>query len=422
MSAFDKVYGYEKEKKELTYICDMMNNPDKYRSFGVEIPKAVLLYGDPGLGKTLMANAMIEASGRKSFSCRKTRADGEFVDSIKQTFDDAIANAPSIVFLDDMDKFAQDNTDSNSNKEEFVVIQSCLEDIKDKDVFVIATANDIDNLPCSLVRAGRFGKQLRFSVPPLADSRKIIAHYLSGKKVADNVDAEMIANILAGHSCAVLENVINEAGIYAAFEKSEYITKDHLVKAILRVVLKTVEDEDMDELTMKKTAYHEAGHALIAIHSKMKVGLVTIQRHGCSGGICKSYGDEKSGQTYEKLKSDIRRKLAGKAAVELQFGVVDMGAESDIESATYLARDAIETLCVEGFEYGYDLPRYSEKQARQRVDRITDKVYSLLQECYNDCLDIFKRNKFLLDEIAAKLLEKRTLLYEDLKEYSSIRE
>jgi cell division protease FtsH len=195
-----------------------------------------------------MANAMIEESGRNAFSCRKTRADGEFVDSIKQTFDDAVEHEPSIVFLDDMDKFAQDNTDSNSNKEEFVVIQSCLEDIKDKDVFVIATANDIDNLPSSLVRAGRFGKQLWFAVPPLDDSRKIIAHYLSGKKVAADVDAEMIANILVGHSCAVLENVINEAGIYAAFEKSEYITKDHLVKAILRVVLKTVEDDAGEEI------------------------------------------------------------------------------------------------------------------------------------------------------------------------------
>ena len=181
MSAFDKIYGYEKEKKELIYICDMMNNSEKYRNFGVETPKAVLLHGAPGLGKTLMAKAMIEESGRPSFACRKTRADGEFVDILKKNFEDAIANAPSIVFLDDMDKFAEDNLESNSNKEEFVVIQSCLEDIKDKDVFVIATANDICNLPSSLVRAGRFGRQLEFSVPPLDDSIKIIAHYLSGK-------------------------------------------------------------------------------------------------------------------------------------------------------------------------------------------------------------------------------------------------
>ena len=420
MSAFDKIYGYEKEKKELIYICDMMNDPDKYRSFGVEIPKAILLHGDPGLGKTLMAKALIEESGRTSFACRKTRADGEFVDILKKTFDDAIENAPSIVFLDDMDKFAEDNLESNSNKEEFVVIQSCLEDIKDKDVFVIATANDICNLPSSLVRAGRFGKQLEFSLPPLDDSIKIIAHYLSGKKVAHDVDAEMIANILVGHSCAVLESVINEAGIYAAFEKSEYITKEHIVRAILRVVLRTVESEDLDGISMQKIAYHEAGHAVLAMHNKDKVGLVTIRRHGCTGGICQSYGNEKSGRTYEKLKRDIMKKIAGKAAVELQFGVVDMGAESDIEDAIYIVRDVIETLCTEGFEYGYDLSRYSEKQAPQRVDRITDKVYSLIQECYNDCLEILKRNRTLLDEIASKLLEKRTLLYDDLKNYNTV--
>jgi len=420
VSSFDKIYGYEKEKKELIYICDMMNDPEKYRNFGVEIPKAILLHGDPGLGKTLMAKALIEESGRTSFACRKTRADGEFVDILKKTFDNAIENAPSIVFLDDMDKFAEDNLKSDSNKEEFVVIQSCLEDIKDKDVFVIATANDIYNLPNSLVRAGRFGKQLEFTLPPLDDSIKIIAHYLSGKKVAPDVDAEMIANILVGHSCAVLESVINEAGIYAAFENSEYITKEHIVRAILRVVLRTVESEDLDEISMQKIAYHEAGHAVLAIHIKDKIGLVTIRRHGSAGGICRSYGDEKSAKTYEKLKCDIMKTVAGKAAVELRFGIVDMGAQSDIEDATYVARQAIELRCTEGFEYGYDLPRYSEKQAYQRVDRITDKVYSLIQECYNDCCEILKRNKSLLDEIATKLLEKRTLLYEDLEVYNTV--
>ena len=418
MSAFEKIYGYEKEKKELLYICDMMNNPDKYRSFGVEIPQAVLLHGEPGLGKTLMAKAMIEESGRISFSCRKTKADGEFVDIIKKTFDEAIENTPSIVFLDDMDKFAEDNTDSSSNKEEFVVIQSCLEDIKSKDVFVIATANDIDNLPSSLVRAGRFGNQIAFSLPPLDDSKKILAHFLSGKKVAPDVDSEMIANILAGHSCAVLESVINEAGIYAAFEQSEFITKEHIISAILRVVLRTVESEDLDEISMRKISYHEAGHAIMAMYGNYKVSLVTIRRHGCTGGICKSFKDEKAGNTYEKLKCDIMKKIAGKAAVELHFGVVDMGAESDIESAIYLAREAIETLCTEGFEYGYDLPRYSEKQAYTRVDRITNKAYELVQECYNNCVEILKKNKSILDEIATKLLNKRTLLYEDLNGYN----
>lgn len=420
MSAFDKIYGYEKEKKELIYICDMMNDPEKYRSFGVEIPKAILLHGDPGLGKTLMAKALIEESGRRSFACRKTRADGEFVDILKKTFDDAMENAPSIVFLDDMDKFAEDNLKSDSNKEEFVVIQSCLEDIKDKDVFVIATANDIYNLPNSLVRAGRFGKQLEFSLPPLDDSIKIVAHYLSGKKIAPDVDAEMIANILVGHSCAVLESVINEAGIYAAFEKSEYITKEHIVRAILRVVLRTVESEDLDEISMQKIAYHEAGHAVLAMYNKDKVGLVTIRRHGSTGGICQSYGDEKSGMTYEKLKREIMEKVAGKAAVELRFGTVDMGAASDIDNAAYIARKSIESRCTEGFDYGYDISDYFDKQAYQRIDRITDKVYSLIQECYDNCIEILRRNKSLLDEIATKLLEKKTLLYEDLKNYSTV--
>lgn len=230
----------------------------------------------------------------------------------------------------------------------------------------------------------------------------------------------MIANILSGHSCAVLESVINEAGIYAAFEQSEYITKEHIVRAILRVVLRTVESEGLDDISMQKIAYHEAGHAVLAMYNNSKVGLVTIRRHGSTGGICQSYGDEKTGMTYEKLKRDIMEKVEGKAAIELHFGVVDMGAASDIEDAAYTARRAIESRCTEGFDYGYDLSDYCDKQAYQRIDRITDRVYSLIQECYNTCLDILKRNKQLLDEIAAKLLEKRTLLYEDLVGYSTV--
>ena len=124
--------------------------------------------------------------------------------------------------------------------------------------------------------------------------------------------------------------------------------------------------------------------------------------------------------TYETLKGNIMEKLAGKAAVELRFGGIDMGAESDLDDATYLIRDAVETLCVEGFDYGYDIAKYSDKQAVQRVDRITEKVYDLIREYYEACTEILKANRLLLDEIATELLEKRTLLYEDLEGYSIV--
>jgi cell division protease FtsH len=172
MNTFDRIIGYEREKKELGRICDMLINEEKYKKLGVNIPNALLIHGDPGLGKTLMAKTLAESSGRVVYSCPKTKPDGSFVDNIKETFEKASKNAPSIVFLDDMDKFAEDNKSSDSNKEEFVVIQACLEEVKDKNVFVIATANNIDNLPESLVRAGRFGRQIYVSFPTINESNQ----------------------------------------------------------------------------------------------------------------------------------------------------------------------------------------------------------------------------------------------------------
>ena len=213
MNNFDRVIGYAKEKEELLRLCDVLKNSAKYTRLGVKIPKAILLYGEPGLGKTLMAKAFIAETGRKVFHCKKNKSNGEFVAEIKSTFENAMKDAPSIIFFDDMDKFAEDNLQQNCNKEEFVAIQTGLEDIVEQDVFVIATANDIFYLPDSLMREGRFGKQIEFTAPTFADSVKIIQQFLARKQISDEISAQSLAHILSGHSCAMLENVINEAGI-----------------------------------------------------------------------------------------------------------------------------------------------------------------------------------------------------------------
>ncbi|MBQ7643195.1 MAG: ATP-binding protein [Clostridia bacterium] len=160
MKEFDKTVGYKNVKIELERICDIIRNPEKYRKLGVSTPKGLLLYGNPGLGKTLMAKCVVEASGRKSYVLRKTMPDGDFVKEISAIFSEAKENAPSVVFLDDIDKFANED-DYHKNAEEYVTIQSCIDDCKDEEVFVLATANELDSLPDSLLRAGRFEKTIK---------------------------------------------------------------------------------------------------------------------------------------------------------------------------------------------------------------------------------------------------------------------
>ncbi|MCF0135818.1 MAG: ATP-binding protein [Lachnospiraceae bacterium] len=195
---------------KLKQISDSLKNEEVYAALGVSAPKGLLLYGEPGVGKSLMANAIIEESGRQVFTCRKEKPNGDFINEIKETFDKAAENAPSIVYLDDMDKFT--NGDENHpDAEEYVTVQSCIDRVKEKRVFVLATANNIRCLPNSLRRVGRFDRKIEVRAPRGEDAEKIIGHYLENKKYVDGMDARTIARIMNGRSCAEIEKYYRKA-------------------------------------------------------------------------------------------------------------------------------------------------------------------------------------------------------------------
>ena len=195
------IIGYTAVKKELQQIADTLRNRDVYDKLGISAPRGLLLYGEPGVGKSLMASAIIEASGRSALVCRKDKPNGDFVKEIKATFDKAIAEAPSIVYLDDMDKFANGD-ERHPDAEEYVTVQSCIDEAKGKEVFVLATANNLCCLPRSLRRAGRFDRVIEIAPPHGQDAVNIITHYLSTKNVAEDVDVKTIARIMDERSCA----------------------------------------------------------------------------------------------------------------------------------------------------------------------------------------------------------------------------
>lgn len=414
MEGFETIIGYETEKEELMRLCDGMKNKEKYSALGVEMAKAILLHGEPGLGKTLMAKTLIEASGRNCFSCKKDRSDGAFVDKIRETFENAINNQPSIVFLDDMDKFAQDNLSEDSNKEEFATIQSCFEDLKGKDVFVVATANDIINIPYSLLREGRFGKQMKIERPNREDSIKIIEYFLKNKAVGEDVSAEFVANLLEGKSCAFLESVINEAGVYAGYENLTSINKKHFVDAVMRLSTKNLPSKKMNEMQRKMVCYHEAGHAVSSILLGKKIALLTSKKHGEVGGFCSTYNQEEENYTYEEFKNEIIILLSGKASTQIVYNMPDLGVESDIKKASQLIRYCVEKLAIKGFSYLYDGSPYHDKQPIKRVENITDKISEILEELYGEALALLKDNQKLLETIATLLYEKEILVWEDI--------
>ena len=176
MKHFENIIGYEHIKFELERIIDCINNKEKYEKLGVKIPKNILFFGMPGVGKTLFAKSFINSLNRNKYIIRKNKPDGEFVNEINKVITEAMSNTPSVVLLDDLDKFSN-NDDDHQNSDEFVVVQTLIDECKDKDVYFIATANEINDMPESLIRPGRFANKIGFESPTLKDATLIIKHY-----------------------------------------------------------------------------------------------------------------------------------------------------------------------------------------------------------------------------------------------------
>lgn len=427
MSKFDMIIGYAAVKKELRQIADTLKNREAYEKLGVSAPRGLLLHGEPGVGKSLMASAIIEESGRKAFVCRKDQPNGDFVKVIKATFDKAIQNAPSIVYLDDMDKFANGD-EHHPDAEEYVTVQSCIDAAKGKEVFVLATVNNMRCLPSSLRRAGRFDRVMRIENPRGNDALNIISHYLNSKKVVDNLDAKIIARIMDGSSCAELETVINEAGLCAGYERAESITMDHFIEACMRTVFHVparVKDGEEEETGMclsdfdnvySQIIYHEAGHAVVSeVLCPESVTLVSAYKRGGGRGGFTDYYNDQSHTPLHWIKSRIIGSLSGIAAVEQRYGIVDMGGERDIDQAFDMTKELLTNKCINGFRLhanGYDdterLKSEQEKATSEEVERF-----------YQKAIEIIAHNREFLEKIAIALAEKKLLTAADVQRIKS---
>lgn len=405
--AFEPVIGYNSIKKEMITICDIMRNTEYYVKLGVSVPNGLLLSGEPGLGKTLMANCFINASGRKSFICRKDKPDGDFVNHIKEIFNEAVKNAPSIVFLDDMDKFANGD-ECHRNSEEFVTVQSCIDDSKNKGVFVLATINDEDAIPESLLRAGRFDKRIEVKAPIYSDAEKIVEYYIKTKNFVSEVDVKTITRLLNGSSCAELETVINEAGVNAGFQRKEKIEMDDIVKACLRIIHNAPEkDHEYDPETLKQVAYHEAGHAVIAeILEPGSVNFVSVRSHGGGiGGFTNYYQPDEYWGKRLYMENRVIVLLGGKASTEISFGEIDPGATGDLKRAYDIVMRFVDDYCSNSFDRWVDRRGSSDATYERRDMQVSVE----LENFYRKAKKILIDNRDFLDKVATALMNKDIL-------------
>ena len=417
MNAFDKVIGYETIKNELLQICDMIRNKEVYEEMGAKPPQGILLYGDPGLGKTLMAKSFIEESGLKAYTVRRNKGGDDFVSDITDTFSKAKENSPCIILLDDMDKFANEDS-SHRDAEEYVAVQSGIDEIKGCDVFVFATANNVQKLPRSLVRSGRFDRKIEVQHPVGRDADEIIAHYLSGKKIAEDVNVEDLSRMISYCSCAELETILNEAAITAAYERKQTVGMADFVKAVLKMQYEFRDNyTKTDTEEIRKRALHEAGHLVVAeVLCPGSVGLASI----CSGDRNAHGGFIHRCKDISRRAYDVLISLAGKAAVELYYAdTCAGGCQSDISRAVAAIREGVSANATLGFGVVDVETRVSLCMSENLNSRNEAVTQAELERYMLKARDILLKNRDFLEKAAEALAEKETLLYSDIQRIKS---
>ena len=413
MENFKSIVGYKAIKLELSRILDQLTNPEKYAALGVTEPHGLLLHGVPGVGKSTMAECLVKACGRTAFVCRKDKSNGDFVNEIVRVFDEAAESAPSVVLLDDIDKFANED-ERHCDSEEFVTVQACIDKVKNKRVFVIATANNMRKLPSSLTRAGRFDHILELHSPEGQDAEDIVAFYLSKKAYVADMNVKRIARLLEGKSCAQLETVVNQAGAYAAFDGRTQVEMKDMIKAILRIVFEAPESFSQDLSTLPLTACHEAGHALVAeLLQPDSVNLVTVLNHDSyAAGIISLHRDEGYFHHKKMMENRVMCLLAGKAAIEVCYGVIDPGANDDLKRAFDIVHRFVDHYC----SYGFGQFVFDQFPSNGVLDRRDSRVAAEMEHYYAQTKQLIIENRETLDKLTNRLVEEKTLLGDQVQE------
>lgn len=411
-SAFDKVIGYEDIKRQLLQVVDILKNPKRYENLGAKQPKGCIIYGAPGLGKTLLAKSFIAESGLPSFQIKRTKG-VKLIDTIADTFEKAKENAPSIVFIDDIEKLSNEDS-SRCDTPEYIAIQSGMDG--SKGVFVIATSNAPGRLPKSLVRAGRLGMKLEVGIPNKEDSEKIIRYYLSNKKLSSGINFNDIAGMISYSSCAELENILNEAAINAGYQKKSSIDIECFVKAVLEKHYQKdcdFEISDGENKKYEKTVVHEVGHIIVSeVLKEGSVGLVAVYPLGENdfGGFVHRRLD------FDRRPYKILVSLAGYASHKLCYSDVPSGTQTDLEKATNLIRSGIGRNATCGFStlsVG-EMTEYAESESL--LSRTESIVQAELERYLKIATEILMKNSEFYDELFNQLYVKKVLLTSDIKQ------
>ena len=438
-TTFADVAGIDSEKQELSEIVDFLKNKDKYKSLGARVPRGVLLSGQPGTGKTLLARAIAGEANVPFFAASGSDFSGIIVGlgvaKIKEIFEMAKRNAPCILFIDEIDAIGQKRSAHSYNDQdrEQTLNQLLIEMdgfANDTGIIVIGATNRVDMLDAALLRPGRFDRQVYIELPDMAGRREILDLYAKKVKVGDEVNLQDIARGTTGFSGADLENLLNEAALHAVRNGRDKITPDDIEEARDKIIMGPRKIRKMRPEDIKLTAYHEAGHAFVSMMYEDiadPVHKATIIPRGRALGMVQHLPiDDKVSMTLAEVRANLSIALAGRCAEEIFFGAdkITTGAESDIAMATRLARYSITTA---GLSKKVGLPAINQvgtfgvrgalENASEKTAELVDaEIRAWLDAAHMDATKHLTKNKKTVEKLANELLTRETLTGAEIRE------
>lgn len=438
---FNDVAGCDEEKQELVEIVDFLKTPGKYVEIGARIPKGVLLSGNPGTGKTLLARAVAGEAGVPFFSISGSDFVEMFVgvgaSRVRDLFKQAKQNAPCIIFIDEIDAVGRQRGAGmgGGHDEREQTLNQLLVEMDgfspNLGIIVMAATNRPDVLDPALLRPGRFDRQITIGLPDVNGRTAILKVHARNKKFDSDVNFDDIAHRLPGFSGAEIENLLNEAALLAARDNRKVINKFDIDEATDRVMMGPAKkSHHMTETERDRVAHHEAGHAVIGLklENANVVQKVTIIPRGQAGGYALMLPEEENFlSTKRELLDRITGFLGGRVAEEIVYNEVSTGASNDFQQATKIARSMVT-------EFGMsDLGPVTYEQNQGSVflgrDYLKDKNFSdqialeidretrrIIEDCYKDATECINTNRDLLEQIAYYLKEIETLTKQDIDE------